>query len=430
MNNSNIMTKKDAIRISKEKLNELPLVEVHILHTAAGALLNRDFNNRQKVLHYGGTLRSRFSSQSVLHNIRFNMETEQNVHTKYMPTMIKNMLTEAETDKNLLKTELKLVDQIFSAKKTKEDSEEDETASNTTAKKESKSTAKENAVVKTSQVIDVDSYTLACYVKEIISAAKNVADKTMKMKIADAGKAVSKAMTDSSKDRPLSDVTALFGRMSSDQTFSTVYSPLMISHAISIDAYANDYDDYTALDDYIIKEDLIVTDDDGKSVNSGAAHLASSDISGNTYYRYCGINQAGLFQNLCIGKPFDSVDDLLEKTYQLTALFIKRFILSLPTAKETRNFARTVPDAVYIDKGPAMDAISAVNIYKNVVVAKNGKSSADLGVERLRKFADDSVNGSFVDRELTGQYWMSDEYDAPQNIPKIKYKDLDMIVRP
>lgn len=429
MNNLNVITKKDAIRISKEKLNELPLVEVHILHTVAGALLNRDFNNRQKALHYGGVLRARFSSQSVLHDIRFNMETEQNVHTKYMPTMIKNMLTEVETDKDLLKTELALVDQIFSTQKKKEDSEEDENTTETTEKKGSKSTAKKNpAVVKTSQIIDVDAYTLVCYVKEITVAAKNVTDKTMKM--ADAKDAVVKAMTDASQDRPVSDVTALFGRMSSDQTYSTIYSPLMVSHAISIDPYENDYDDFTAVDDYLLKSGIIVTDDDGKGINSGAAHMASSDISGNTYYRYCGINQAGLFQNLCIGKPFDSVDELLEKTYQLTALFIKRFILSLPTAKETRNFARTVPDAVYIDKGPAMDAISAVSIYKNVVVAKNGKSSADIGVERLKKFADDSVNGSFVDRELTGQYWMSDEYDAPQNIPAIKYKDLDMIVRP
>lgn len=417
MSNSNIMTKRDAIRISKEKASIMPLVEVHVLHTVAGALLNRDFNNRQKVLHYGGTLRARFSSASVLHNIRFDMETELDVHTKFMPVLIKDALR--EVDDELLDTELKIVDQLFATKKKKkDDADAAETAD----------TADLDSASKTAQIIDVDHYTVARYVEEIAAVAKDVANKTVKA--ADAGKIVLKAMTDTSQDRPVSDVTALFGRMSSDQTFSTICSPLMVSHAISIDPYENDYDDFTAIDDYLLKSGVIVTDDDGKGINSGAAHMASSDISGNTYYRYCCINQVGLLENLCIGKSFDAVDDLVEKTYQLTALFIKRFITALPSAKETRNFARTVPDAVYIDKGPSMEGISAASVFEKAVVSEGGKSIVEIGVDRLKDFADMSVNGSFVDRELTGQYWMSDKYDAPKDVSAIKYQDLDTIVRP
>ena len=417
MSNSNIMTKKDAINVSKEKAAILPLVEVHVLHTVAGALLNRDFNNRQKVLHYGGTLRARFSSASVLHNIRFDMETELDVHTKYMPVLIKNALREA--DDELLDTELKIVDQLFATKKKKKDD---------TDAAETADTTDLDSALKTAQIIDVDHYTVARYVEEIAAVAKDVANKTVK--VADAGKIVSKAMSDRSQDRPVSDVTALFGRMSSDQTFSTICSPLMVSHAISIDPYENDYDDFTAIDDYLLKSGIVVTDDDGKGINSGAAHMASSDISGNTYYRYCCINQVGLLENLCIGKPFDAVVDLVEKTYQLTALFVKRFITALPSAKETRNFARTTPDAVYIDKGLSMEGISAASVYEKAVTARDGKSIAEIGVDRLKEFADMSVNGSFVDRELTGQYWMSDRFDAPEDVSAIKYKDIDTIVRP
>ena len=418
MSNS-IMTKKDAINVSKEKAAILPLVEVHVLHTVAGALLNRDFNNRQKVLHYGGTLRARFSSASVLHNIRFDMETELDVHTKYMPVLIKNALREA--DDELLDTELKIVDQLFATKKKKKGDTDDANAAET-------ADTDLDSASKTAQIIDVDQYTVARYVEEITAIAKDVANKTVKA--ADAGKAVSKAMSDTSQDRPVSDVTALFGRMSSDQTFSTICSPLMVSHAISIDPYENDYDDFTAVDDYLLKSGIIVTDDDGKGINSGAAHMASSDISGNTYYRYCCINQVGLLENLCIGKPFDAVDDLVEKTYRLTALFIKRFITALPSAKETRNFARTTPDAVYIDKGLSMEGISAASVFEKAVVAEDGKSIVEIGVDRLKDFADMSVNGSFVDRELTGQYWMSDRFDAPEDVSAIKYKDIDTIIRP
>lgn len=417
---SSIMTKKDAINVSKEKAAILPLVEVHVLHTVAGALLNRDFNNRQKVLHYGGALRARFSSASVLHNIRFDMETELDVHTKFMPVLIKNALREANDE--LLNTELKIVDQIFPSKKKKKDD------ANNDVNAVSIDTADCDSALRTAQIIDVDHYTIARYVEEITAIAKDVANKTITT--AAAGKSVLKAMTDTSQDRPVSDVTALFGRMSADQTYSTICSPLMVSHAISIDPYENDFDDFTAVDDYLLKSGIIVTDDDGKGINSGAAHMASSDISGNTYYRYCCINQVGLLENLCIGKPFDAVDDLVEKTYQLTALFVKRFITALPSAKETRNFARTTPDAVYIDKGPSMEGISAASVFEKAVTAKDGKSIAEIGVDRLKDFADMSVNGSFVDRELTGQYWMSDRFDAPKDVSAIKYKDLDTIVRP
>ena len=416
--NVQIMKKEDAIRISKEKAHLLPLVEIHMLHTVAGALLNRDFNNRHKVLHYGGTLRGRFTSQAVLHDIRFGMETEQDVHTKYLPEMVKNAVKEkAAEDEKVLQTGLKLVSQVFSSDK-----------ENKKKKDADVEVANDAKVLKTEQIIDVDRFTVDAYAETIIAMAKEVNAGVEKLQ--DAAKGVLKAMTTSSKDRPLSDVTALFARMSSDQTYSTVISPLMVSHAFTIDPYANDYDDYTAVDDYLLKSGIIVTDDDGCEINSGAAHMGSVDISANTYYRYCSICQTILFENLCVGKPFDAVDELIEKTYKLTAYFAKQFISSLPSAKQTRNFAKTMPDAVYIDKGISMPAISAANIFEKAVVPASGKSVCDIGVERLQEFMDKSVRGCFVDRELTGQYWMSDRYDAPKNVSAIKYKDIDVIVRP
>ena len=383
--NVQIMKKEDAIRISKEKAPLLPLVEIHMLHTVAGALLNRDFNNRHKVLHYGGTLRGRFTSQAVLHDIRFGMETERDVHTKYLPEMVKNAVKErAAEDEEALQTGLKLVSQVFSSDK-----------ENKKKKDADVEVANDVKVLKTEQIIDVDRFTVDAYAETIIAMAKEVNAGTEKLP--DAAKGVLKAMTTSSKDRPLSDVTALFARMSSDQTYSTVISPLMVSHAFTIDPYAN---------------------------------MGSVDISANTYYRYCSICQTILFENLCVGKPFDAVDELIEKTYKLTAYFAKQFISSLPSAKQTRNFAKTMPDAVYIDKGISMPAISAANIFEKAVVPASGKSVCDIGVERLQEFMDKSVHGCFVDRELTGQYWMSDRYDAPKNVSAIKYKDIDAIVRP
>lgn len=412
-----IMTREDAIRLSKEKAEMLPLVEVHVLHTVAGSLLNRDFNNRQKLLHYGGTLRARFSSASVLHNIRFGMETELNVHTKYLPSLIKHVLKNEANEEDLLKTELKIVDQLFTSdKKDKKDKSKNDEISDDIKE-----------VFKTEQIIDVDQFTVNKYVEKITSFANQVADGSIKLQ--DAAKEINKSMTTSSKDSPLSDVTALFGRMSADQTQSTVYSPLMVSHAFSIDPYANDYDDFTAVDDFLLKAGIVVTDEDGCGINSGAAHLGSIDVSANTYYRYCAICQTGLFENLCVGKPFDAVDELIEKTYKLTAYFVKQFIAALPSAKQTRNFARTAPDAVYIDKGPFVQGISAANMFEKPVTATSDRSVCDIGVDLLKEFMDKSVHGCFVDRDLTGQYWMSDKYNAPDGVSSICYQDIEQIVK-
>ena len=322
------------------------------------------------MLHYGGTLRGRFTSQAVLHDIRFGMETEHDVHTKYLPEMVKNAVKEkAAEDEETLQTGLKLVSQVFSSDK-----------ENKKKKDVDVEVANDAKVLKTEQIIDVDRFTVDAYAETIIAMAKEVNAGAEKLQ--DAAKGVVKAMTTSSKDRPLSDVTALFARMSSDQTYSTVISPLMVSHAFTIDPYANDYDDYTAVDDYLLKSGIIVTDDDGCEINSGAAHMGSVDISANTYYRYCSICQTILFENLCVGKPFDAVDELIEKTYKLTAYFAKQFISSLPSAKQTRNFAKTMPDAVYIDKGistgadlpMALDALlpqvdCTTNLTDNTVVS-------------------------------------------------------------
>lgn len=416
-----VMSKRDAIKLSRELSNELPVVELHVLHTVVGALLNRDFNNRQKVLNFGGTLRGRFSSASVLHDIRYEMEDAQNIHTKYLPELIKNSLTERCSDEGVRDIEYKVLAELFKT----------ESGKNNKGKKTSDDAESSFNIAKllqTEQILDIDQYTLSKYVDEIEAAAQLISNNNLKL--GEAVVLVKKNMALSSADRPLSDVTALFGRMAADQMFSTVYSPIRVSHAFTIDAYKNDYDDYTAIDDYLQKVGVVLTDDDGIGKNSGAAYMDTSDVSGNTYYRYCSISQAGLFQNLCIGKPFDMVDELKEQTYKLTAHFAKSFIGALPSGMQTRKFTRTPPTAVYIDKAPNILGLSAADMYESAVHASENKSVCDIGVERLQQFMDKSVNGCFVERELTGQYWMSDKYFAPDGIPTISYKDLEAIVRP
>lgn len=398
------MTREEAHALAEKYADKLPLIEVHELHTPVGSLLNRDFNNRQKTIHYGDELRGRYSSASLLHDIRFAMEDEQNIHTRMLPTMLQDELSgQNEADAELLEIEKAIAVSLFSKDVKK-------------------------PVANTEQILDIDQSTIAAYVNAIKEAAEKV--KAGSVKVDKAAEEVKKTMIATSGDRPLSAVTALFGRMAADQTFSTVYSALLISHGFTIDSYKSDYDDYTAVDDLLLKSGIMLVDDDGNGKKSGAAYMDTADISANVYYRYGAIVQNILFENLCVGQPADRTEELLEKTYNISADFLERFISALPSAKQTRNFARSMPDAVYIDKGCRMGAYTAANRFARPIHATKDKSICDIGVERLQKFAHDSVHGSFVDRELTGQYWLSDIYDAPEGLCASSFRDLDKIVRP
>ena len=416
---SDIITKRDAIELSKKHADILPVVEIHVLQSVCGALFNRDFNNRQKIISYGGRTRARFSSASALHDIRFEAESDENIHTRMLPMMIKSALyQQGGVDEKTLKIECDITDSLFSKEKKEKKSTEDA----------EKKAAKCSTQKMTSQVIDVDQYTLHKYIEAIKTAANNTKDDS-KASLAKAKKKVDEIMNTSSTDRPISEVTALYGRMATDQTYSTVYSPLLVSHAFSIDEYANDYDDFTAVDDYLLKTGIVLTDD-GVSKNTGSAHMNTSDISANTYYRYAGISQVILFENLCIGKSIEQVPEIIQKTYDCTAHFAKKFITTLPSAKQTRNFAHTMPDAVYIDKGCRIQGITAADRFEKAVTPVANKSICDIGVEHLQKFAYDSVYGAFAYQELSGQYWLSDKYDAPEGLKSASLRDMAEIVRP
>ncbi len=411
------MTSRDAVNLSKKYADRLPLLEVHMLHTSSCSLMNRDFNNRQKVITYGGVERARFSSQSVLHDIRFKAEDEYNVHTRMLPLMLKNLLKEwadeNEVDEKALKTAYKIVDSCFA--------------------KDAKDATNVTEIFKSKQVIDVDQYTLEEYAAAVKTAVGMMLDKENAdvTNPTQASKKVAEILATTSATRSLSDVTALFGRMATDSTFSTVYSPLLVSHAFSVDAYENDFDDRTATDDYSALTGIKLKDDDGNDKQTGAGFMDTRDISSNTYYRYMAIEQVKLFENLCIGKPNDeeSIEKSIEKTYELSARMVREFCKALPSANKTRMQTMTEPDVVYIQKGRPM-AVTAANYFEKPVKKTDDLSPRDMAVERLKAFANNSVHGCFADYDIQGQYWLSNMYPAPDNMEKATYHDFEEIVKP
>ena len=107
----------------------------------------------------------------------------------------------------------------------------------------------------------------------------------------------------------------------------TVDASVAVSHAISTHAVMPEIDFYTAVDDY---------DDSGSSAMIGTQEMVSSVL-----YRYAWIDMDHLEENL--GSS--------ERANKAAEAFIRSFVSSMPTGKQSSFANRTLPEAVVIETG-------------------------------------------------------------------------------
>lgn len=167
---------------------------------------------------------------------------------------------------------------------------------------------------------------------------------------------------------------ALFGRMvASDQSLN-VDASAQVAHAISTHAVANEYDYFTAVDDYKAEEE------------SGAGHLGTIEFNSSTLYRYASLNLQEFANNL----KGESAEDLAEAV----ALFIKAFMFAMPTGKQNTFANRTVPDMVYLTIRKDQPVNLAGSFEKAISAGEQG--FLEPSKKRLHDYAD-MIYSSFVE---------------------------------
>lgn len=125
------------------------------------------------------------------------------------------------------------------------------------------------------------------------------------------------------KENPSIDI-ALFGRMVADDASLNVDASSQVAHSISTHAIQNEYDYFTAVDDYSNED------------SSGAGHLGTMEFNSSTMYRYATINVTDL------AKQIDS------DVAQAVKDFIDAFIYAMPTGKQNSYANRTLPSMIYV----------------------------------------------------------------------------------
>lgn len=396
MDNLRIEIKKVSDQLVQEQ--KLPLYEMHILRATGGEMLNRGFNGRHKTLVVGGVPRYRVSSQSKKHAVRMRKVTDVNCQTRYFPYILKQKLNESVQDPAAEALINSIVEAIF------KDSLNDKKS-----KKKSADALTTKQVIKIS-AIDVDAFTDIILDKmKHHSQDDESTDAKREAKAKKIAEECRSILEQSANSRQLDESEAVYGRMSTDNALSTVYSAVHVNHAYSVNPTAGDYDDFTATDDYLTNYlAQFGTDEDTKQIGSG--HMNCVDIGSNVYYEYASLSTRIVFENLMQGRSIDedTIKWALKKTYELTEEFIVSYAMTLPSAKQNSMATYAEPMVLYMTRGTGVYPRTFDSAFEKAIIGTDVESTGEQAKRRLLSAIEKGMSGAFAVNEYDGQYWFSD----------------------
>jgi len=155
---------------------------------------------------------------------------------------------------------------------------------------------------------------------------------------------------------------ALFGRMVAlkDNTELNEDASAQVAHAISTHAIVPEFDFFTALDDL------------APAGRTGAAMLETIEYNSSTLYRYA---------NVAVHELIHQLNESKETTIEVLKLFIKSFILSMPTGKINTFANQTLPNAVIVTIRSDRP-VNLVNAFEQPVKSRDGNVIASI--EKLK----------------------------------------------
>lgn len=320
-------------------------LDLHILQTVPASCINRDDSNAPKTVIYGGSLRSRVSSQAWKYAMRknFQLDSDKWVQSKRTKDMHKFLADAIQKQDNSLDRDqaVQMAVDVLAAGKIKVDFD------------------------KKTKTYTGTSTQLALSQGQIDNIAKFALTHTKDdLKKAD----VQKALNDVFVHYNSLDL-ALFGRMVASDTSLTVYAACQVAHAFSVNASDPQFDFFAAVDD--------------NPDHAGADMLSSVGFNSGTLYRYSNLNLDLLKSNLADQDKFE----------EAIKLYMREFALSMPTGKENSYANKTLPYyilAIVRDDTP----VNLASAFETPVASHTGYEQK--AVDKLEASYDNSLK--FVDQ--------------------------------
>jgi CRISPR system Cascade subunit CasC len=287
-------------------------VDIHALQTVPYANLNRDDLGAPKTLIYGGTERTRVSSQSWKRVVRHEIERrlgDPALRTRRIVQSVSALLVQQGWDPDLAIAGARQV--ILSA---------------------GKSGIKFDTPPKDKPDQNITSVTLylpVSAIRELAAIAAEhqaaVAAEAAKAKKEPNGILPHERIADVLRSR--NGTIQLMGRMLAELPGAEVDGAVQFAHAFTTHSTQVETDFFTAVDDIEKEGDF------------GSAHMNAAQFSAGTFYRYANVGLGTLLANL---------DGDLDTAGELTAEFLRAFAKTVPSGKQNATAAMTIPDLVYI----------------------------------------------------------------------------------
>lgn len=155
----------------------------------------------------------------------------------------------------------------------------------------------------------------------------------------------------------------LFGRMSANNVNLNYDATVQVAHSISTHAVSNEYDYFTAVDDYNTND------------NVGSGHLGTVEFNSSTLYRYATVNVSELYR----------IELTKEEIIDAVRGFAEAFIKSMPTGKQNTFANRTLPYLVYVTFREDQP-INLVGSFERAVLRDGGYEKASI--KALESYSD------------------------------------------
>lgn len=318
------------------------IIDIHVLQTVPPSNLNRDDTGSPKTAVYGGTRRSRVSSQAW----------KQAVRRSFKDTVDASDL--GERTKRVVES---LAKRIYDGK-----GEPDKRAL-MLASDTLKAAGIKLAAPKKGET-EESGYLLFLSNRQLDNLARETREAVARKEKVAARRAKEIASQDHSID------IAMFGRMVADASDINVDAACQVAHAISVHGVENEFDYFTAMDD--LKED---------DKEAGAAMIGTVEFNSATLYRYATIDVDRLNENL----------GNIEATKRAVAAFIRCFITSMPSGKQNSFANRTLPDAVLV-RLRETQPINLVGAFEKAVPATDPAGRIEAACEAIAQHTTDVEN--------------------------------------
>ncbi|WP_432148931.1 type I-E CRISPR-associated protein Cas7/Cse4/CasC [Streptomyces sp. bgisy029] len=284
-------------------------LDIHILQTLPYSNVNRDDLGSPKTVTFGGTTRTRVSSQAWKRPTRKAVEEsigEKALRTRRLPLQVSTLLTEERSWPADLAQFAGAQVVISTDSKLALDKERD----------------KADQATASLLFLPMDA---VGRLADIAEQHRTALEKALGTKAANKPVLPKDEVHEVLRSRNGS--IALFGRMLAEIPGAGVDGAVQVAHAFTTHSTSVQGDFFTAVDDV-----------DQWAQDAGSAHMNTAEFSSGVFYRYATIDLRDLASS--VADPATA--------RELATAFVSSFISSVPSAKKTSTAPHTIPDLVHV----------------------------------------------------------------------------------